>query len=113
MQEFLKLTAVFFTGVIVTLVVINSPARPVAQTNVLGASDEFQQAIKDKVVQKEQEHLNFFSKFISEKLGPSITQNPILSPFFNTKKSVEGALTSVKNLPDDQRQAICKQICTQ
>lgn len=48
---------------------------------------------------------------IKDKILPAIIESPVLAPIFRTKKEVEGTINSIKSLPEEQRNAVCRQIC--
>lgn len=49
---------------------------------------------------------------IFDNVLPAITENPIIAPLIKTKKEVEETVETVRRLPEEQREAFCKQICT-
>lgn len=54
---------------------------------------------------------NFVADFLYDNLLPQIAQSPALAPFFETKRSVEGAVEAVSSLPEAQKEAVCKELC--
>lgn len=77
--------------------------------------DEFQKKIETKVQKKVQETEDSQKNLVEgsvEKVLSAVTESPVLAPFFKTKQQVEQTVDSVMNLPDDQKSALCKQICT-
>lgn len=48
---------------------------------------------------------------IKDKILPAIIESPALAPIFRTTKEVEGTINSIKSLPEEQRNAVCRQIC--
>lgn len=78
-----------------------------SKSTVLGATQKIQQAVQGK----EEEHTNKIFKFIKEKVIPAITDSPILAPLLKTTKEVNATVETIKSLPTDQREAVCKQVC--
>ena len=68
------------------------------------------QKIQELVDQKEQEQLSGLAKLFNKAIL-AIEESPILAPIFKTTNNVNTAMESVKNLPTDQRKALCSQIC--
>lgn len=54
---------------------------------------------------------NSIIESITSKVFPAITESPVLAPIFKTTKEVEGTINSIKNLPEEQKNAVCRQIC--
>lgn len=46
-----------------------------------------------------------------DKIFPAIIESPALAPIFRTTKEVEGTINNIKGLPEEQRNAVCRQIC--
>jgi hypothetical protein len=110
-------TLLAFTGGIIfaciSLIIIGRNA-PVPNDDVLGASisvDSIQTQVKDKVQDNEGKGLALVGSIVPKILS-AITENPILAPFMKTQKEVGEAVKTVKDLPGDQRNAICDQICS-
>lgn len=95
-------------GGVVAYRMFYSPSLPTeSEHNVLSAS----QKVKEVVQEKEQEHTNKVSKYIKDVLVPSIVDNPVLAPILKTTKEVNSTVETIKSLPADQRNAVCRQIC--
>ena len=71
---------------------------------------EAQGKVKSAITQNEVKQLDFVKKFISENT-PVITDNPVLAPIVNTQKELSSTIDTVRSLPEDQKNAICTQIC--
>ena len=101
----------FVGGAAFTLVVVwiipNTKTLP-----VLGEqAGELEQTVHTEAAKKSKEKTDSFTSSIGNVLS-SITESPILSPILKTKRDVETTVETVKSLPDEQRNAICSQICT-
>lgn len=68
-------------------------------------------AVRGAIEEKGGDFVDSARKAIVNKVLPAVTENPILEPVLETKKSVEDTVKAVKNLPGDQRDAICSQVC--
>ena len=107
---------VFLGGIVFTCVVLVVVGRwAQANNQVLGVStvnvQDIESNVKDKVQQGEKQGLSVISALIPNILQ-AISENPLLGPFIKTQREVGQAVTTVKNLPGDQRDAICNQICS-
>lgn len=67
--------------------------------------------IETKVEETREEAKKTALEKLKDKVLPAITESPILAPIFKTTKKVENTVNSIKNLPDEQRNAVCRQIC--
>lgn len=109
----LKTAATFIGGAFFAIFII-SLAIQSENEKVLGAHTEIveqaQSKVKEKVAEKENQQLGVLSQVWENTLS-AIANAPILAPIMKTQKEVSTTTESVKNLPTDQRNAICKQIC--
>lgn len=46
------------------------------------------------------------------KVLPAVTNIPSLTPLINTKNNIQRSVESVINLPKDEKEAFCKQVCS-
>lgn len=111
----LKNAVIFIGGMVFAGMVLITIGRysPVPETEVLGASisvDSIQTQVKGKVQDGEKQGFSLLGAVIPN-VVKAITENPLLAPFMKTQREVGQAVTTVKNLPGDQRDAICTQIC--
>lgn len=51
------------------------------------------------------------SETLKDKVLSAIAESPALAPIFNTTRQIEDTINSIKSLPDEQRNAVCRQIC--
>ncbi|MEK7521526.1 MAG: hypothetical protein AAB599_01855 [Patescibacteria group bacterium] len=66
--------------------------------------------VKSAITENETKQLDSVKKFIS-KNTPEIVNNPVLAPIVNTQKELNSTVDTIKSLPEDQKNAICTQIC--
>src|SRR3989344_9308275 len=110
-HSFLKSGLIFIGGALCALFLLNL-AYQSRESQVLGANtqwEEVNEQIQNTVQEKEAEQLGVLSRVLSN-ITSAITGSPILAPLFTTSKEVTTAVDSVKNLPTDQKSAICSQI---
>lgn len=67
--------------------------------------------IETKVQETKEEAKKTVIEKLKDKILPAITESPVLAPIFKTTKEVENTVNSIKNLPEEQRNAVCRQIC--
>lgn len=108
---------VFLSGAIFACVALVFIGRwAVSNDQVLGTStinvQNIESQVKDKIQQSEKEGFSLISTILP-KIVSAITENPLLAPFIKTQKEVSEAVSTVKNLPGDQKEALCSQICPQ
>ncbi len=111
---FLKSGLIFVGGAFCAMFILNL-AYQSHQTKVLGTSTQslqIHEQVQNIVGEKEKEQLSILSRILGN-IGQSIAQSPILAPLFTTSQEVTTAVDSVKSLPNDQKSAICTQICGQ
>lgn len=112
----IKNIILFLGGVVFMFVVFVAVGRYAEANNqVLGASTvNFQSVevqVKDRIQKGEKEGLILVKDGLFPRIITAIANNPILAPFIKTQKEVTEAVRTVKDLPGDQRDAICNQIC--
>lgn len=80
-----------------------------------GRVEESGRVIGEQIETKVEETREEAKKTVIEKLRdrvlPAITESPVLTPIFKTTKEVENTVNSIKSLPEEQRNAVCRQIC--
>lgn len=106
---------IFIGGIAFAVVVLVSVGRwATANDQVLGTSTvnvrDIESQVKDKVQQGEKEGFSLIST-VFPRIISAITENPLLAPFIKTQKEVSEAVSTVKSLPGDQKEALCSQIC--
>lgn len=106
----------FFGGIVFAVVLLVVIGRAnVNNDQVLGVSavnvQEIETMVKNKVQQEEKEGIVLVKEGIFPKIIAAIVENPLLAPFIKTQKKVSEAVIMVKDLPGDQKEAICNQIC--
>lgn len=69
--------------------------------------------IRDKIQKEEGKTIDSLKKTFLEKILPAATENPIVQPVLNTHKEITSTVDTVKNLPQDQINAVCRQVCGQ
>lgn len=109
---FLKPILIFIVGAFSALVVYNfvSKSSPLnskgkAVSKELGVSTAVPEAPDKKVG-------NVIVDTVFNKVLPAITQNPAIDPLIQTKQDIEKTVNAVTSLPQEQKEAICKQVCT-
>ncbi|MDO8452269.1 MAG: hypothetical protein Q7S79_00800 [bacterium] len=104
----------FLGGAVFMFFALIAIGQHAVSTNyVLGTSisvDSIQTQVKDKVQDSEKQGFSLVVSVVPNIIR-AITENPLLAPFMKTQREVGQAVTTVKNLPGDQRNAICTQIC--
>lgn len=110
---FLKGVTIFIGGAFCALFLL-SVAYQSQEKNVLGAQtqvpEETDSKIQSSVAKTKQNQLGIVGRVLNSALLV-VEQSPLLAPIFKTTGEVTVAVDSVKNLPQDQRAAICQQIC--
>lgn len=80
-----------------------------------GKIEESGRVIGERIEKKVGETREGVKKTAIEKLRDKIllgvTESPILAPIFETTKEIENTVSSIKDLPEEQRNAVCRQIC--
>ncbi|MBI2268151.1 MAG: hypothetical protein HYU80_01740 [Candidatus Blackburnbacteria bacterium] len=84
---------------------------PGSTNPVLGQKVSISERVRSTVQKQEKDQINSIKSRIVDKVLPAITENPILSPILRTSREVEEAVQTVRSLPDDQKNAICQQVC--
>jgi hypothetical protein len=101
-------------GIVFALVIAQAVTNP-EFLEVLGDKFLNEQAIDAQMKEADSQvaattaELNVDS--ILGKVLPFVTENPALAPLFETKQEVEEAAEAVLSLPEEQRNAVCSQIC--
>lgn len=67
--------------------------------------------IESRVSDTREEAEKTIVESIKDKILPAIIESPVLAPIFRTTKEVEGTINSIRSLPEEQRNAVCRQIC--
>lgn len=110
----LKPILIFIVGAFSALVVYNFVSK----------SDPFNFNPKGKAVPKElgvsttvpgapdKKVGNVIVDTVFNKVLPAITQNQAFDPLVQTKQDIEKTVNAVTSLPQEQKEAICKQVCT-
>lgn len=109
-----KYFALFLGGAIFTFVAIQA-ATNLDVISMLGFEEGKQKAqhqLEVKVRETSDQATQTVAQSVTARVLGAIVENPALAPFFQTKKEVETTINSVMSLPEEQRSAICKQICT-
>lgn len=108
----LKPILIFVGGAAVALLITQVVAHPETFEFLQKKSaGEVEQHVKEEVYKKEEKAAKSVAKTIIEKVLPAAQENPVLAPVFETKQEVEQTVETVKNLPEAQKNAICKQVC--
>lgn len=81
------------------------------KANIIGSTKERIFSQETPHIQEPGPNPRSFIKPISDKVLPALTKNPIIEPLLQTKKEVEETVETVRSLPEEQKNAICKQIC--
>lgn len=55
--------------------------------------------------------IDLAKRTLIDKVLPALTQSPVVAPAWETKREVEDTIQTVRNLPDAQKDAVCKQVC--
>ncbi|MBI4028814.1 MAG: hypothetical protein HY376_00385 [Candidatus Blackburnbacteria bacterium] len=109
----LKFATIFVAGAFCAIFILSLILQS-RETKVLGARTQKVESVQGKVQklvdQKEQEQLGGLAKIFNNAIS-AIEESPFLAPIFKTSNEVNTAIDSVKNLPTDQRKAICSQVC--
>lgn len=109
----LKFATIFIGGAFCAIFLLSLLFQS-REAKVLGARTQQAQDLQSKVQglvdKKEQDQLSIVSKLFNNAIT-ALEESPLLSPIFKTSGDVGTALESVKNLPVDQRNAFCSQIC--
>lgn len=109
---FVKFGAIFLGGVAFTLAILMFlPAiriLPSFEDNAGLVGQKVQERVQDKGKQQADSFVSSLGQVLS-----SVAENPAWGPLLKTKKDVEQTIKEVKSLPDEQRNAICQQICLQ
>lgn len=83
---------------------------------VLGDESDYTKTndlLKSTVQDQEEKQIKSFKKRLFENIIPAISGNPLLAPIVETKEEIEKTSETIKALPQDQRNAICKQVCSE
>jgi hypothetical protein len=115
---FLKFALFFIGGVIVAVGI--TQVLPSVLTNkqhtsyysesaspVLGADSE----LGNQITQQATNKLQTATQSIVQQMLYSLTQNPAFAPINETTRDVQNAASGVQSLPQEQRKAICREVC--
>lgn len=78
-----------------------------AEKTVLGKDT----TIDEYVHEQAWEQVSEWTKALAGKVLPGIAKSPALKPVVETKKDIEETTSEVRNLPQEQKKAICKEVC--
>lgn len=67
--------------------------------------------IDDVIHEKAWGEVNYWTQELLAKVLPGLAQSPALEPVLKTKQDIEITTQEVKDLPNAQKRAICKEIC--
>lgn len=67
--------------------------------------------IKGSMQTRQGETVDLAKRTLIDKVLPALTQSPVVAPAWETKREVEGTVQTIRNLPDAQKDAVCKQVC--
>jgi hypothetical protein len=105
---------VFMVGVLCALGAALIFMNPNNNLKVLGDDNDYTKTndfLRSTVQDQEEKHIKSFKKKLFENVIPAIAGNPLFAPIVETKEEVEKTSETIKALPEDQRNAICKQVC--
>lgn len=113
MHSLIKPVALFFAGLVSAFLLIQFLQNP----KILETLSDKEQLkgvesqVKEEVYKKEEKAAKSVTQTILEKVLPAASENPIFAPVLEAKRDVEYTVGVVKSLPEDQKQAVCKQVC--
>lgn len=109
----LKPFLIFLGGVVFSIVVVQIIAHFSQLTN--GRFEDggkiIGEQIEAKVKGTQEGAKSSIIDSITSRVLPAIAESPALAPIFNTTRQVENTINSIKSLPEEQRNAVCRQIC--
>lgn len=109
----LKPLLIFLGGVVFSVVAIYIVTH--FDQLLSGKVEESGGVIGKQIERKVEETREGAKKTVIEKLRdrilPAVTESPVLAPIFETTREIENTVNSIKSLPDEQRNAVCRQIC--
>lgn len=106
-----KTLLIFLAGAIFAFLFTNTDI--LSEKNIKEKGEVMGDQIQKGILQRKEKAKRTATESLTDKILGAITENPILAPIFETKKEVENTINTVKSLPEEQREAICTQICGQ
>lgn len=111
MHLILKGLLVFIAGILFTLGIVyvlggNTPFFGSAESGEVKAF-----SIEQEIDARREGFVGAVVDFVSKKVVPAVDESAVVSPVKQTTQDVQKAIESVTSLPDQQRAAICKQVC--
>ncbi|MBI2007522.1 MAG: hypothetical protein HYS83_02390 [Candidatus Blackburnbacteria bacterium] len=110
---FLKPLLIFVGGAIFSVIIVLIAANFNRLTNgkLEDGGKVIGEQIEAKVKSAQEGAESSIVDNIASRVLPVIAESPVLAPIFNTTRQVENTINSIKSLPDEQRNAVCRQIC--
>lgn len=109
MHVIIRLFMIFVGGIVFALLIIQ--ALPfIYSVRALGGENTIKKEVNSRVEKLGKEKAAQANNTAGGVLS-SVSESSALSPIFQTKKKVENTIDAVISLPDEQKKAICRQIC--
>lgn len=72
-----------------------------------------QERIEKKVKRDTGDVAGSFTEGVWDRVVEQVSKNPALEPLFKAKSDVENTYNTLRALPNEQRNAVCQQICSE
>lgn len=110
-HSILKPFLLFLAGVVFTLILLQLLTNPDFLSFLGQEPSQIEGQVREEIYKREEKAAKSVTQTIIEKVLPAAAENPVVAPLLETKQEVEQTVNTIRNLPEEQKSAICRQVC--